>query len=173
MAVLPILKYPDPILLQEAEAINQIDDDIKTLAEDMVETMIDAPGAGLAAPQVGRSCRMIVVHNIDTEDIPYPMVLINPEIVIADGQQVYNEGCLSVEDLQADVVRAMDVRVKALDLDGRPLEIDASGHMAVVYQHEIDHLEGILFIDRISRLKRDMYKRKIRKQMKKKQEEDS
>lgn len=171
MAVLPILKYPDPVLLKEAEPVHKIDDDLRTLAENMVETMYEAPGAGLAAPQVGQSRRMIVVHNIDAEEEPYPMVLINPEIVQADGEQVYTEGCLSVVDLEADVVRAMNVQVRALDLEGQPLEIDASGHMAVVYQHEIDHLEGILFIDRISRLKRDMYKRKIRKMMKKQKEE--
>jgi peptide deformylase len=166
MAILPILTYPDPVLKKEAEPVAEIDDDIRTLAADMTETMVAAPGSGLAAPQVGRSCRLIVVDMTQLGNPDKAMPLINPEIVEAEGEQVYEEACLSVVDYAAKVTRAASVTVRGLDLEGRPVEFKAQGRLAVVFQHEIDHLDGILFIDRISALKRDLYKRKLRKMLK-------
>ena len=171
MAVLPIVKFPEPVLKQEAEPIAEITDEVRRLAEDMIETMYEAPGAGLAAPQVGKSCRLIVLDVSDEEDIK-ALAVINPEIVDAMGEIIFDEACLSVIDYSAKVHRAEEVTVRGRDLDGRPLEIKADGRMAVVFQHEIDHLNGVLFIDRISRLKRDMYLRKLKKILKQKEEQE-
>ena len=172
MAVIPIVKYPDPVLTREATPVEKIDEDIRRLAEDMVDTMRMAPGAGLAAPQVGRSCRLIVVEMSDGQAIRDPLVLVNPKITSAEGQLVFEEACLSVVDYSAKVDRASEVMVEALDLEGVPVEIQAEGRLAVVLQHEIDHLDGILFIDRISRLKRDLYKRRLKKLLKKERESE-
>ncbi len=170
MAVLPIVKYPDPVLKQEAEPIREINEDIRTLARDMLDTVIAAPGAGLAAPQVARSCRLIVVDATKDGHFKDLMILINPEIIEARGEQLYEEACLSVIDYSAKVRRAEWVKVRAMDLEGDPLEIETDGRLAVVFQHEIDHLDGKLFIDRISGLKRDLYKRKLKKILAKQQE---
>lgn len=166
MAVLPILKYPDPMLKQVAEPVEEINDNIRQLAQDMVQTMYDAPGSGLAAPQVGRSCRMIVVDTRTSEERGECLVVINPEIVSAQGEMVYEEACLSVIDYSAKVNRAAEVVVRGLDLDGQLAEYRASGRLAVVFQHEIDHLNGVLFLDRISSLRRDLYRRKLKKMLK-------
>ena len=166
MAILPILTYPDPILSAEAESVAEIGDAVKTLAEDMIETMYDAPGSGLAAPQVGCSVRMIVVEASTPEEYPKALVVINPEIVTANGEILFEEACLSVIDYSAKVNRYSEVKVRGLDLEGNPIEIEANGRLAVVFQHEIDHLDGILFIDRISSLKRDLYRRKLKKILK-------
>lgn len=168
MAVLPILKYPDPLLKEKSKPVEVFDEELKTLAADMAETMLDAPGAGLAAPQIGRLLRLIVVAGAENdEDYDERVItLVNPRIVRSAGEQVYDEGCLSVLDYNEKVIRAEEVEVEAQDLDGRPLHLAADGRRAVILQHEIDHLDGILFIDRISRLKRDIYKRKLKKMAK-------
>jgi len=165
MAILPILKYPDPRLREKSAPVEVFDDELKTLAADMAETMLDAPGAGLAAPQVGRLIRLIVIAGADNDE-EYDervLVLVNPRITWAGGEQTFDEGCLSVWELHENVIRAAEVEVSAQDLDGNPIEIKADGRRAVILQHEIDHLDGILFIDRISQLKRDIYKRKLKK----------
>ena len=172
MAILPIICYPHPTLKEEAEPIGEITDEIRALARDMIETMYDAPGAGLAAPQVGQSTRMIVVEASTEEEVGRALVVVNPEIISSEGSLVFEEACLSVIEYSAKVDRAEKVLVRGLDIDGNPLEIEAEGRMAVVFQHEIDHLNGILFIDRISSLKRDLYKRKLKKILKKKEEEE-
>jgi peptide deformylase len=171
MAILPILTYPHPTLKTEAKPVEAVDDRIQALAEDLVETMYDAPGAGLAAPQVGESCRMIVVETGDADIGPRPLVVVNPKIIDADGEFIFEEGCLSVLEYTAKVNRAENVVVEGLDVEGQPLRIEASGRLAVVFQHEIDHLDGVLFIDRISRLKRNMYLNKLKKIIKRREEE--
>ncbi|MDR1045292.1 MAG: peptide deformylase [Candidatus Adiutrix sp.] len=168
MAILPILKYPDPLLREKSKEVELFDDGLKALAADMAETMLEAPGAGLAAPQVGRLTRMIVIAGAgnDEDFDERVLTLVNPRITWSGGEQVYNEGCLSVLDYSENVIRAGEVEVQARDLDGRPFTITADGRRAVILQHEIDHLDGILFLDRISSLKRDIYKRKLKKIMK-------
>ena len=170
MAIRPIMKYPDPVLKEIAKPIEEITDEIRALAEDMIETLYDAPGAGLAAPQVGESCRLIVL-DASTEEELKAMVVVNPEIVTTEGTLVFEEACLSVLEYSAKVTRADKVVVRGKDLEGKPVEIEAQGRLAVVFQHEIDHLDGILFIDRISSLKRDLYKRKLKKMLKEKERE--
>ena len=166
MAILNILTYPDPKLKEVAEPIEEVTDEIKQLAEDMVATMYDAPGSGLAAPQVGASCRLIVMDDSSSEDIGKPLVVLNPEIIEARGDIIFEEACLSVVDFSAKVKRASEVVVRGMDLDGNRMEYKAKGLKAVVFQHEIDHLDGMLFIDRISGLKRDLYKRRLKKILK-------
>ncbi|MDR1081298.1 MAG: peptide deformylase [Deltaproteobacteria bacterium] len=166
MSLLTILKYPDPRLAEESLDVEEFGDELKALASDMCETMISAPGVGLAAPQVGRLLRVIVVDRSDPEDEvrrPEPLVLVNPEIVHADGSQVFREGCLSVEDFQSDVTRYLEVEVEAQDLDGNFFTVEAEGRMAVILQHEIDHLDGVLFLDHVSPLKRSMYTKSLLK----------
>ena len=153
MALLRIVVEGAPVLRAKAIRIRQADESLRTLAGDMFETMLDAPGVGLAAPQVGISRRLIVVHvpaNYDGEENPeYNFRLINPEIVRGLGRQVGQEGCLSIPGWIADVPRYESVTVKAIDLDNHPVRIKARGHLARVLQHEIDHLDGILFLDRV------------------------
>ncbi len=163
MSRLKICTYPDPVLLKKAEPVTSISKEIERLAMDMGETMYDAPGIGLASPQVGISKRLIV---FDLEpELPGDnlMVLINPEIIEREGEIIYNEGCLSIPGYTADVKRAAKVKVRGLDLKGKPIEIEGEGLLAVVMQHEIDHLDGKLFIDHINRLKRDLIKRRLKK----------
>lgn len=177
MSLMTILKYPDPFLKTKAAAVDKVDGPVKTLIADMIETMHEANGIGLAAVQVGVGKRLIVLdvpderHGEDEED-DRPrrrvkgknlMVLVNPEVVLANGSVIFEEGCLSLPGETANVERASDVRVKGLDRDGRPVEVNAQGLLAIALQHEIDHLDGILFIDRISRLKREFIKRRLRK----------
>ena len=163
MAILPIHTLPDPVLRQKAKKVRSIDNSIQKLVADMLETMHADPGrAGLAAPQVGISLRVIVIGIPEQEDI----ILINPEIVKRNGERLIDEGCLSVPDFRSDVKRASQILVEGLDREGKPLRIEAEGLLAVVLQHEIDHLNGTLFIDRISSLKRQMYKRRIQKSLK-------
>ena len=165
MAVLEILKYPDPRLSRIARPVENITNDIVQLINDMLETMYAAPGVGLAANQVGALHR-IVVLDIDHEN-PQKKVykLINPTIVRSEGEILWEEGCLSVVDFTAEVRRAARVEVAALDDHGKETKIEAEGLLAVALQHEIDHLDGKLFIDRISRLKRDLYTRKRKKML--------
>lgn len=162
MAKLPILEFPDPRLRTVAKPVEQVDDALRALVDDMFETMYAAPGIGLAATQVDVHQRLLVLDV--SEDQSRPMVFINPEILSADGHQVYQEGCLSVPGIYADVKRANSVRVKALDRDGKEFEIEADGLLAVCIQHEMDHLAGKVFVDYLSPLKREQVRKKLAKQ---------
>jgi peptide deformylase len=165
MAVLPIYKLPDPVLRREAKEIADINGKLQRLVDDMAETMYAAPGLGLAANQVGELQRLIVFDVSHKEGGPrQPRVVLNPCIVAAEGEITREEGCLSVADFSAEVRRHAQVLVKGLDREGKPIEITGEGLLAVVLQHEIDHLNGILFIDHISRLKRGLYLRRLKKQ---------
>ena len=183
MAIHPILEVPDPRLKQVSEPVTTFDGDLKTLIEDMFETMYDAHGIGLAAIQVGVAKRVLVIDlqepdpDADAEDcgdhgcghdhrplIKNPLVFINPEILDPSPNRVpYNEGCLSVPEQYAEVERPMHIRAKWQDAHGKTHEADMDGLMAVALQHEMDHLEGILFIDHLSRLKRNMVLKKLAK----------
>jgi peptide deformylase len=164
MAKLPIILYPDPILRKTAAPVERIDAETRTLMDNMLETMYAAPGVGLAAPQVGLSRRIFVMDAAKNEEAPSPRVLINPEILErGDAVRVYEEGCLSIPDMFAEVERPATVHVRYLDREGQIKEEWLGGHLATIAQHEIDHLNGVLFIDHISRLKRDVLIRKYRK----------
>ena len=169
MAILPILEVPDPRLKQVSTPVEVVTDEIRALVTDMFETMYAAPGIGLAAVQVGVPKRVLVIDLQEAEDedgepVRDPRVFINPEIVEHSDQDVpYNEGCLSVPEQYAEVDRPDAIRARWLDLDGKAHEAEIDGMLAVCLQHEMDHLEGILFIDRLSRLKREMILRKIAK----------
>jgi len=173
MPLRPVLQFPDRRLREVSKPIEAVTDEIRALAQDMLDVMYDEPGIGLAAPQLGVPVRLIVVDVGWTEEgaEKSPRVLVNPEIVESEGKTTWNEGCLSVPEFQADVERAERVRLRATDLDGNPVEIEAEELEAVCFQHEIDHLDGVLFIDRISRLKRSMYVRKRMKQLREEQAE--
>jgi peptide deformylase len=173
MARREVLQFPDRRLRELSKPIEQVTDEIRALARDMLDVMYDEPGIGLAAPQVGVPVRLIVVDVGWTEEgaEKSPRILVNPQILHAEGLITWTEGCLSVPDFQAEVERAERVRLRATDLDGQELLIEASGLEAVCFQHEIDHLDGILFIDRISRLKRSLYVRKREKQLRQGREE--
>ncbi|MEO7387218.1 MAG: peptide deformylase [Gammaproteobacteria bacterium] len=161
MAVLKILEYPDPRLRIKAQPVAAVTDDIRQLAVDMLETMYAAPGVGLAATQVDRHVRLVVVDVSETRD--YPHVLINPEILAQEGQETAEEGCLSVPGVIEGVARAARVRVRALDTTGQVIEFEADGLLAVCIQHELDHLVGKLFVDYLSELKRKRLKKKAGK----------
>jgi len=165
MPVRTILKYPDARLREKSEPVTAFDQDLRDLAQDLAETMLAVPGAGLAAPQVGVLQRLIVVAGAENDEDfdERTMVLVNPRIIRADGEQVYAEGCLSVLDLQEKVRRAAEVTVAFEDLEGRPCELTADGRRAVILQHELDHLDGVLLLDHLSQLKREIYKRRLRK----------
>ena len=167
MALREIVKFPDSRLKQVAKPIIEVDEALRELARDMIDVMYDEPGIGLAAPQVGASIRMFV---IDTEwsddDIgKNPTVVLNPEISDREGKITWEEGCLSVPDFTANVDRDARITLRGSDLDGNPIEENVEGLRAVCIQHEVDHLDGILFIDRISRLKRSLYVKKRKKQL--------
>lgn len=169
MAILPIVEIPDPRLRTVSTPVEKVDDELRALIADMFETMYDAPGIGLAAIQVGVPKRVIVMDLQEEEDedgkpIRQPRVFINPEILDpSDDQSVYTEGCLSVPDQYADVERPATCRVKWLDEDGNAHDEVFEGLLATCIQHEMDHLEGIVFIDHLSRLKRDMILKKLAK----------
>lgn len=160
---LQILKYPHPVLAAKAEPVPEITPEIRELADAMAESMYANQGVGLAAPQVGRSLRLVVIDLSGPEKREDRITLVNPVIVEATGEQEDEEGCLSVRDYRAKVKRAAKVAVEALDLDGKPLRIEADELFAVCLQHEIDHLDGVLFIDHISHLKRAMYDKRVKK----------
>lgn len=167
MALLPILEFPDPRLRTKAVpvAVDQITGEaFQRLLDDMFETMYAAPGIGLAASQVDVHQRFMVIDVSEEHDAP--LVFINPEIVARQGEQVYQEGCLSVPGIFADVTRADAITVRAHGRDGQPFEMDADGLLAVCIQHEMDHLEGKLFVDYLSPLKREMVKKKLAKMRK-------
>lgn len=158
-----IVKYPDPILQRPTEKIAAFDDELRTLAADMFESMYKAQGIGLAAPQIGVGKRITVIDLSNKQNANDKIVLVNPEIVHKEGKQVEEEGCLSLPDIRDKVSRAAKVKVKAQDLDGKWIELEGEDLLARAFQHEIDHLDGILFPWRISALKRDLILRKIRK----------
>lgn len=163
MAKLPILEFPDPRLRTKAKPVETVDDSIRQLAKDMLETMYDAPGIGLAATQVNRHIRMLVLDV--SEEKNQPLVFINPEFTpIGAEKKPYDEGCLSVPGFYEVVERPDRILVKALNEQGQPFEIEADGLLSVCIQHEIDHLEGKLFVDYISPLKRNRIKAKLEKQ---------
>ena len=168
MTILHILTYPDKFLTQPTKPVGNVDGTIQQIIEDMAATMYNAPGVGLAAIQVGFD-KSIIVYDVSPREAKRSLqVLINPRIVTSEGEMLSEEeGCLSVPDFRADVKRAASVLVEGLDRDGNPLSISADGLLALVLQHEIDHLKGSLFIDRISALKRELYKRRVKKKLKK------
>jgi peptide deformylase len=173
MALRPVLKFPDKLLRRVSKPIVEVTDDLRELAQDLCEVMYDEPGIGLAAPQVGEDVRLVVVDTEWTaEDAERnPLILVNPELSEHEGRIVWTEGCLSVPDFEAEVERAQRVLLRAQDLDGKELHIRAEGLQAVCFQHEVDHLDGVLFIDHISRLKRTRYVAKRKKQLKREEEE--
>lgn len=164
MSLLPILEFPDPRLRTVAEPVDPArvtTPEFQQLLDDMFETMYDAPGIGLAASQVDVHLRFMVIDVSEEKD--RPLVFINPEITARDGEQVYQEGCLSVPGIFADVTRANEITVKAIGRDGQPFEMNADGLLAVCIQHEMDHLLGKLFVDYLSPLKREMVRKKLAK----------
>ncbi len=163
---LKIYTFPDPILKTKAMPVEQIDDELQRLIDRMAVTMYAAPGIGLAANQVGETQRVVVYDVFSRDGKRSPSILINPEIVTAEGSVVYEEACLSVLDYSAEVERAERVLVRGVDRDGNPVRVEAEGLLAICLQHEIDHLNGVLYIDHISSLKRSLYKKKLRKMLK-------
>jgi peptide deformylase len=163
--LIPIIKVPDPILRQVATPVDEITDGVRQLLDDMAATMYDAPGIGLAAPQINVSQRLVVI-DCGKDDAPELYKMVNPEIIsLSDKRAVLEEGCLSIPDQTADVERPADVTVQYLDETGARQTLTADGLLAACIQHEIDHLNGVLFIDHISRLKRDMILRRVMKEL--------
>lgn len=164
MSVKPLIILPDPLLRQVSKPVERVDAPLLKFAGDMLDTMYDAPGIGLAAIQVGEPLRLVVIDLAKEGEPPAPHVFINPEIVATgDDANVHEEGCLSIPDYYAEVERPATVTVRYLDREGKQQEMQADGLMATCLQHEIDHLNGVLFIDHISKLKRDMVVRKFKK----------
>lgn len=166
MARLPIVLYPDPVLLRPTAPVDRVDDSIRRLVADMTETMHAAPGIGLAANQVGESVRVCVVDISGGQEDGMLHVFVNPEILETEGSHVDEEGCLSFPDITFDVERPFRIRVRALDLNGEPFELEAEGLLGRVIQHECEHLDGYTFLRNLSGLKREIVKRKIRKRIK-------
>ena len=165
MAIRAILTAPDPRLREVSKPVDGVDDQLRALMDDMLETMYDAPGIGLAAIQVGEPFRVIVMDLAGEGEDPEPRYFVNPEILDpSEDQAVYQEGCLSVPEFFDDVERPARCRVKYLDYDGKEQILEAEGLLATCIQHEMDHLEGILFIDHLSRLKRDRVLKKLKKE---------
>ena len=163
MKIYEVLKYPDPVLARPGDAVTTFDAKLKTLVEEMFDSMYAAQGIGLAAPQIGRSQRITVIDCSFKKNPAEKIVLINPEIIDRKGKQVEEEGCLSLPEIREKVSRAEWVKVRAQDVSGKAIEVEGGELLARAMQHEIDHLDGILFIDRLSRLKRDLVLRKIKK----------
>ncbi|MGB8427042.1 MAG: peptide deformylase [Desulfobacterales bacterium] len=169
MNKLEILTYPNKFLLQPTRPVENIDEMIQKLVAEMADTMYEAPGVGLAAIQVGSDKQVLVYDDKPEENDHRFGVIINPRVVETEGQIISeNEGCLSVPDFRSDVKRAARVLVEGVDREGKPLRVEAEGFLAIVLQHEIDHLNGTLFIDRISALKRELYKRRVNKMLREK-----
>jgi peptide deformylase len=169
MSKLDILTYPDKFLSKPTKPLENIDGEVQQMIDDMAATMYGAPGIGLAAIQVGWD-KSLLIYDIAPRDEKRDLhVLINPQIVTTEGEIVSeNEGCLSVPDFRADVTRAANITVEGHDREGKPIRLDAEGMLAIVLQHEIDHLNGTLFLERISSLKRQMYQRRVKKKLKQK-----
>jgi peptide deformylase len=161
-----IVKYPDPVLAKRGEAVTVFDDKLKALVEEMFESMYAAQGIGLAAPQIGLSQRLTVIDVSFKKNPDEKVVLINPEIIEREGEQYEEEGCLSLPEIREKVKRAAKVKVRAQNTDGEWFEIEGEELLSRAFQHEIDHLDGVLFIDRLSRLKKDLLVRKIKKLIK-------
>ncbi len=169
MAICKILTYPDKFLRQPTKPVLDIDSVIQELIDDMADTMYEAPGVGLAAIQVGCDQSILIYDRLPGEVNRSFEVLINPKIVDREGEIIsQDEGCLSVPDFRADLKRAGSILVEGLDREGKPIQIEAEGNLAIVLQHEIDHLNGKLFIDHLSALKRELYKRRVKKMLRKK-----
>lgn len=165
MASLPIIKLPDPRLRQISEPVDQVDADVRKLVDDMLETMYAAPGVGLAAIQVGIPKRILVLDTAGEDEPRKPLALINPEILaLGDDRRVYEEGCLSIPDVRIDIERPATLEVRYVDREGELQTLKANGLLATAIQHEIDHLNGRLIIDFLSRLKRDIIVRRFKKQ---------
>jgi len=161
-----IKKYPDAILKKKASPVTTFDEAFQTLVDDMIQTMYDAPGVGLAAPQVGISKRLAVIDiSSKGEEIPL-LVLVNPVCLRAEGSIEFEEGCLSIPEYTSKVTRAEIIAVRAQDREGKKVEIEAGGLLAIAMQHEMDHLDGILFLDRISPIKREFFKKRYQKSLK-------
>ncbi len=164
MSVRDIVKLPDPVLRKQAQPLERVDDEVRQLAADMLETMYEAPGIGLAAPQVAVSRRLIVIDTAREDEPKAPFVMVNPEIVSRGGEpRLHEEGCLSIPDIYAEIERPGECRVRYIDQEGAVQEMDCEGLMSTVVQHEIDHLDGVLFIDHLSRLRRDRLVKKFMK----------
>jgi peptide deformylase len=162
-----IFTFPESVLLSKSEVVENIDEDIQKLIDSMGATMYAAPGIGLAANQVGNLNR-IFVYDLTPKDKGRNLsVLINPEIVQAEGKIEYEEACLSVVDFSSEVTRSAYVKVRGVDRQGKPVDVEAEGLLAICFQHEIDHLNGVLFLDHVSNLKRALYKKKLKKMLKK------
>jgi len=162
MAIRPILTAPNPVLKQVSKPVDEVTDDMRVLMADMLDTMYDAPGIGLAAIQVGEPIQVIVLDISRDEDDPQPQYFVNPEITWASEElATYEEGCLSVPEFTADVDRPAEIKLKFLDYDGTAQEIQADGLLATCIQHEMDHLKGVLFIDHLSNVKRNIIVRKL------------
>jgi peptide deformylase len=172
MALRDIIKLPDPRLRLVSAPVKAVDTEIQKLIEDMFETMYEAPGIGLAAIQIGAPYRVVTMDLAKKDDPPEPQVFINPEIVsVSDEKATYEEGCLSIPEYYAEVERPAQVTVRYLDLKGKPQQVEATGLLATCLQHEIDHLNGVLFIDHISKLKRDRVLKKFAKAAKREEED--
>jgi len=166
MSILTIRNCLDPILHKKCEIIKNISDDLVALSNDMIETMFEAPGAGLAANQIGVSRQLIVVDLGIGTDKANPIVVINPVITASEDEMLGEEGCLSIPDIFAEVKRAMRVEMKGVDLKGNDVRYEVEGYLARAFQHEMDHLNGILFWDNLGKIKRDLLKRRFKKKLK-------
>jgi peptide deformylase len=167
MAIRPLVILPDPLLKARSEPVGAVDAGIRTLVADMFDTMYDAPGIGLAAVQIGVAKRVVTMDLAGKDEEKAPMVFLNPEIIWeSEEMKPWNEGCLSIPEYYEDVERPDRVRVRYMDMDGKTVEIEAEGLLSVCLQHEIDHLDGVLFIDHLSRLKRERCIKKFAKQAK-------
>jgi peptide deformylase len=170
MALLEIVKYPEPVLLNKAKEIRQIDGALQKRIDDMIETLYAAPGLGLAAPQIGDPTRLFVYDLAVQEETPDarkgPLVVINPEIVAMEGEELAEEGCLSLPGYHENVKRALRVQLKGLDREGKEIRLEGEGLLARLFQHEVDHINGVLMIDRFSSLKKDIFYRKFKKMLK-------
>lgn len=165
MKIRPILTIPDPVLRKLAAPVERVDDELRRLIDDMLATMYDAPGIGLAAPQIGISRRLIVMDPSKDDQPKTPMVMLNPEILDRSEEvRTHEEGCLSIPEFTAEIERPAKTRVAYIDPEGKKQEAELGGIWSTLVQHEIDHLNGVLFIDYLSRLKRDMVVKKFKKQ---------
>ncbi|NOQ52010.1 MAG: peptide deformylase [Desulfuromonadaceae bacterium] len=172
MALRKILHYPEPLLKKKSAPVTEFNDELRQLAADMAETMYDAPGVGLAAPQVGILKRLIVIDCSASEEPNDLLVAVNPEIVDTEGDSLKEEGCLSVPGFWASVKRAEKATMRYQDVEGNPHERTADGLLGICMQHETDHLEGVLFVDRLSPLKRSLFRKKYMKRMKEREQQD-
>ncbi|MFO7982720.1 MAG: peptide deformylase [Desulfuromonadales bacterium] len=170
MSLLRIRHYPEEVLRRKAEPVDTVDEEIRILARDMAQTMYDAPGVGLAAPQVGVSRRLVVIDCSANDEPPELITAVNPRIIEASGERAEEEGCLSVPEFYAPVSRHTWLKVRYLDLDGQEVEREVEDLLAVAFQHEIDHLDGVLFIDHLSSLKKSLFRKKYKKIMEQHQE---